>query len=107
MSDTQEAVWEVFHQQTRGEPHVHVGAIHAADAEMALLMAKEQYGRRQACVHLWVVRAEHIIATEYEDSDMFDHAVDKSYREAYGYDTTKRIQAHRERMKQDGGQTKP
>jgi len=40
MIDTQWPVFEVFHQQARGEAHVHVGAIHAPDAEMALLLAK-------------------------------------------------------------------
>ena len=57
MTDTQWPVFEVFHQQARGEPHVYVGSVHATDAEMALLLAKEQYARRQACVNLWVVPA--------------------------------------------------
>ena len=36
MPDTQWNVFEVFHQQARGEPHVHVGSIHARDGGMAL-----------------------------------------------------------------------
>ena len=88
--DTQWPVYEVFQQQARGEPHVHVGAIHAPDGESALVLAKEQYGRRQACVHMWVVPAEAIMATAYEDADIFEHGTDKSYREAFGYQTTKR-----------------
>lgn len=96
MSDSQWRVWEVFHQQARGDAHVYVGSVHAPDAEMALLLAKEQYGRRQACVNMWVVDARHIHHTEYSDSDMFSPGTDKSYREAYGYDTTKRIRAVRE-----------
>ena len=90
MTDTQWSVFEVFHQQARGEPHVHVGAIHAPDAETALILAKEQFGRRQACVNMWVVLAEAITATPYEDADIFQHGTDKSYREAFGYETTKR-----------------
>jgi ring-1,2-phenylacetyl-CoA epoxidase subunit PaaB len=90
MTDTQGRVFEVFHQRSRGEAHVHVGAIHAYDAGMALVMAKEQYGRHPTCVNLWVVDAEHIHATSYEDADMFAPAFDKSYREAFGYETTKR-----------------
>jgi len=92
MPDTQWKVFEVFHQQSRGEPHVHVGSIHAPDAEVALILAKEQYGRRQACANFWVVPTDAIKATPYEDSDMFDHGTDKSYREAFGYETTKRRQ---------------
>lgn len=91
MPDTQWTIFEVFHQQSRGDPHVHVGSIHAPDAESALMLAKEQFGRRQACVNLWVAPAEVITATRYEDADIFEHGCDKSYREAFGYETTKRV----------------
>jgi ring-1,2-phenylacetyl-CoA epoxidase subunit PaaB len=91
MTDTQWKIFEVFHQQARGEPHIHVGSIHAPDAEMALLLAKEQFARRQACVNLWVVPIECISASKYEDSDIFERATDKSYRESWGYKTPKTI----------------
>lgn len=90
MTDTQWRIFEVFHQQTRGEPHVHVGAVHAPDSDTALILAKEQYGRRQACVNIWVVPGDAITATAYEDADIWQHGTDKSYREAFGYETTKR-----------------
>ena len=93
MHDTQWRVFEVFHQSTRGEPHVHVGSVHAPDAETAVLLAKEQFSRRQACVNIWVVPADAVTATSYEDADMFQHGTDKSYREAFGYETTKRARA--------------
>ena len=93
MIDTQWPVYEVFHQQARGEAHVHVGSIHATDPEMALVLAKEQYARRQACVNLWVVPVEAITATEYEDSDIFERGTDKSYRETWGYKTPKTVRA--------------
>ncbi len=86
-------VYEVFHQQARGEPHVHVGSVHAPDDETALLLAKEQFARRQACVNLWVVAEDAITATDYDDSDIFEHGTDKSYREAFGYETTRRAKA--------------
>lgn len=91
MTDTQWPLFEVFHQQARGEPHVHVGSVHAPDAEMAILMAKEQYARRQACVNLWVVPAGAILATRYDDADIFDRGTDKSYRESWGYRTPKTV----------------
>lgn len=91
MTDTQWPVFEVFHQQARGEPHVYVGSIHAPDAEMALVLAKEQYARRQACVNLWVVPLEAITASRYEDADMFEHHTDRSYRESWGYQTPKTV----------------
>ncbi len=89
MTDSQLPVYEVFHQQARGEPHVYVGSVHAPDPEMALMLAKEQYARRQACVNLWVVPIEAITASDYEDDALFEHATDKSYRESWGYKTPK------------------
>lgn len=91
MSDTQGRIYEVFHQRARGEPHVHVGSVHAPDAGMALILAKEQFGRHPTCVNLWVVDAADIRATDYADADMFQPAVDKSYREAFGYDMSRRM----------------
>lgn len=89
--DTQWPVFEVFHQSARGEAHIHVGSVHAPDAEMALLLAKEQFARRQSCVNLWVVPVEAISATRYEDADIFEHVSDKSYRESWGYKTPKTV----------------
>jgi len=77
--------FEVFHQKSRGEHHIHVGSVHAPNAEMAILFAKEQYARRMKCANIWVVKTSDIHATEYQDEDMFLPATDKSYREAYGY----------------------
>lgn len=91
MTDTQLRIFEVFHQQARGEAHVYVGSVHAPDPEMALLMAKEQYARRQACVNLWVVPREAIFQTDYQDDDIFERGTDKSYREAWGYKTPKTV----------------
>ena len=103
MIDTQWKVFEVFHQQARGEPHVHVGSVHAPDAEMALVLAKEQYARRQACVNLWVVPAEAILATAYENDDIFERGTDKSYRESWGYKTPKTISHEATKRRSDEG----
>lgn len=86
MSDTQLHTFEVFHQSKRGEPHMHVGAVHAADAEMALMLARDQFARRLACVSLWVVPSDQITATPYEEAEAwFEPATDKNYREASGF----------------------
>lgn len=102
MNDTQWKIFEVFHQQARGEPHIHVGSVHAPDAEMALLLAKEQYARRQACVNLWVVPEGAITASRYEDSDIFERATDKSYRESWGYKTPKTIVEGKKVLRHEG-----
>ncbi len=84
-ADTEWPVWEVFQQQRRGDAFEHVGSVHASDADIAILMAKEQYARRGRCVQLWVVPSNAITATPLQDADLFEHATDKSYREAFGY----------------------
>lgn len=77
--------YEVFHQKSRGEHHVHVGIVHAPSPEMALIFAKEQYARRQKCVNLWVVKTQDVYSGSLEDQLVFEPAFDKSYREASGY----------------------
>ena len=83
--DTQWPEWEVFVQEKRGDCHVNVGAVHAPDAEMALILAKETFIRRQPCVNLWIVNTNHVHATAYEDSEMFQYAFDRSYRNTTGF----------------------
>jgi ring-1,2-phenylacetyl-CoA epoxidase subunit PaaB len=73
-------VFAVFRQDTKTDPHVHVGDVHAPDPEMALVLAKEQFARRDPCINLWVVRYADIAATAYEDADMLEPSTDKSYR---------------------------
>lgn len=90
--------FEVFHQKARGGQHIHVGCVHAPNADMALLFAKEQYARRMKCVNLWVVRTANVHASSYDDADMFEPATDKSYREAFGYKNKHLIQAFNEKQ---------
>lgn len=54
--------YEVFKQSREGEPHRNVGSVHAPDAEMALLNARDVFARRPACLSLWVVPATAILA---------------------------------------------
>ena len=83
--DTQWPEWEVFIQEKRGACHVNVGAVHAPDAEMALVLAKENFARRQPCVNIWIARTDHVVATAYEDEDMFKYTFDRSYRNTTGF----------------------
>jgi ring-1,2-phenylacetyl-CoA epoxidase subunit PaaB len=91
--DTPHDVWAVFLQARKRDPHIHVGDVHAPDAEMALVVAKENYARRDPCVCLWVVRAEQIHATTAYAAEMFEPAIDKSYR--FGGSYRKQQQVYR------------
>ena len=83
--DTQWEEWEVFVQAERGDNHEWVGAVHAPDPEMALILAKENFIRRQPCANIWIVNTKHVHATSYEDSAMFVPAFDRKYRLAAGF----------------------
>lgn len=88
--------YEVFHQKKRGDQHVHVGIVHAASAEMALLLAKEQYARRRQTTNLWVVKTRDVTATSYDDSDIFETTPEKTYREASDYYCMDRIRKYQQ-----------
>ncbi len=65
----------------RGLSHVHVGSLHAPDAELALRNARDVYTRRQEGVSIWVVKADDITASSPSEKDsFFDPAGDKIYR---------------------------
>jgi len=57
--------FEAFHQKKEGAPFVYVGPVHAPEADVAFLFAKEQYSRRFACSGLWVVPTAAITVTDY------------------------------------------
>ena len=52
--DTQWPRWEVFKQDRPDKPYEAVGTVHAPDAEVALLNARDVFVRRPECHSLWV-----------------------------------------------------
>lgn len=83
--------YEVFHQKKTGTQHIHVGIVHAPNAEMAIVFAKESFARRGATSNLWVVKSEDVTALDYSDSDIFDTTPEKTYRDAAFYKTRGKI----------------
>ncbi|MDL5038678.1 1,2-phenylacetyl-CoA epoxidase subunit PaaB [Comamonas resistens] len=74
-------LWEVFVRSKAGLDHKHCGSLHAADAAMAIQMARDVYTRRQEGTSIWVVPSAQIVASDPGDKDMFfDPAQDKVYR---------------------------
>jgi ring-1,2-phenylacetyl-CoA epoxidase subunit PaaB len=74
-------LYEVFVRGKRGLNHVHVGSLHAPDAEMALHNARDLYTRRNEGVSIWVVKAADITASSPGEKDpFFAPAADKVYR---------------------------
>jgi ring-1,2-phenylacetyl-CoA epoxidase subunit PaaB len=81
---TREREWplyEVFVRGKRGLNHVHVGSLHAADDQMAVLHARDVYTRRNEGVSIWVVRANAVTASSPDEKDpFFVPSGDKVYR---------------------------
>ena len=73
--DTQWPRFEVFKQDTAKKPHQAVGSVHAPDAEVALLEARNVFVRRPRAISLWVAPADAIFSMtkqELEKSPSWD-----------------------------------
>ena len=80
-------LFEVFLRGKRGLNHVHVGSLHAADADMALHNARDLYTRRNEGVSIWVVRSDAITASSPDEKDpFFAPSGDKVYRHPTFYE---------------------
>jgi len=67
MTSTQWTRFQVFVQSKSGEPHQDAGSVHASDAELALLNARDVFARRPECVSMWVVPADAIHSRTAEE----------------------------------------
>lgn len=84
--------WEVFHQEKRGKQAEHVGIVHASGPEMALMMAKEVFGRRGKTANLWVTKTSDVYTFNSEDEDIFSTTPEKLFREPATYKVRDRIE---------------
>ncbi len=90
--ELQGLLWEVFLQARAGEPHEHVGSLHAPDAGLALLHARDVYARRGPVASVWVVESERIVASAPADApSFFDPVDDKVYRHPQFYRTPRAV----------------
>jgi ring-1,2-phenylacetyl-CoA epoxidase subunit PaaB len=91
-------VFEVFRRERAGQPFQHAGSVEAPDARFAEIYAREQYGRRQESVALWLVpRAAVREVAEFPDE------FDLKYRRVDGYSIKTRLREARERAGADAG----
>ena len=85
-------IYEVFRQERKGQPFQHAGSLAAPDERFAEIYAREQYGRRQESVALWLVpRAAVSEIAEFPDE------FDLKYRRVDGYSIKTRLREARER----------
>lgn len=67
MSDTQWPRFMVFHKMNEEKPYIHNGTVHAPDVDMALLNARDVFGRRPYSVGMFVVLADNIFSKTIEE----------------------------------------
>jgi ring-1,2-phenylacetyl-CoA epoxidase subunit PaaB len=84
-------MWEVFVRARRGISHVHIGSLHAVDAESALQNARDVYTRRGEGVSVWVVLSSAISSFEPDDAIDYVDANEKMYRHATTYDIPEEV----------------
>jgi ring-1,2-phenylacetyl-CoA epoxidase subunit PaaB len=85
-------VFEVFRRERAGAPFQHAGSIAAPDERFAEIYAREQYGRRQESVALWLVPREALL-----EVTGFPDEFDLKYRRVDGYSIKTRLREARER----------
>jgi ring-1,2-phenylacetyl-CoA epoxidase subunit PaaB len=85
-------IFEVFRQERKGQPFQHAGSVVAPDGRFAEIYAREQYGRRQESVGLWLVPREAVT-----DVEGFPDEFEMKYRRVDGYSIKARLREARER----------
>jgi phenylacetate-CoA oxygenase PaaH subunit len=88
----QGTIYEVFRQERKGQPFQHAGSVAAPDEQFAEIYAREQYGRRQESVALWLVARDAV-----REIDEFPDEFDLKYRRVDGYSIKARLREARER----------
>lgn len=61
--------WEVFVKPKEGKPFQHEGIVHAPNAEMAFILAKETFTRRFTCTSLCVVDTRHVFVSPFTEGE--------------------------------------
>ena len=85
-------IYEVFRQERKGQPFQHAGSVSAPDGTFAEIYAREQYGRRQESVALWLVPRPAL-----REIDEFPDEFGMKYRRVDGYSIKARLREAREK----------
>ncbi|MFT6828666.1 MAG: ring-1,2-phenylacetyl-CoA epoxidase subunit PaaB [Roseivirga sp.] len=88
--------FEIFHLMKRGKHHKHEGSVFAKDFDDAMSVAKSEFQADKPVFNVWIVKSEHILASEEEDKDIWDTLKEKQYREAIDYKAADKIKAFKE-----------
>lgn len=99
------ATYEVFLKKDGKDEFRHAGALNAANAELALVMARESYARRAEGNLMWVVDRNDIVAS---DESFLQPNADKPHRHHDGKAVAARRKELREKQHEsDTGENQP
>lgn len=76
-------VYEVFRREKPGAPMMHAGSVGAPSPDLALIYAREIFGRRGESDALWI--APRSAFQLLDDQDILRPVLDRSHRTVEGY----------------------
>ncbi len=77
--------YEVFSKRTATSPIQHQFCLLAPNEEIALVMAQENFMRREPVVDIWVVKRDHIRSLDPAEKRSLARLDNKDYRTTKGY----------------------
>ena len=93
MTETFYQEFEVFSKRTPNAAFTHQFSLLAPNKEMALLMAQENFMRREPVVDIWVVKRADIRGMTPDEKLMLQRLDNKDYRTTKGYGYLKKKMA--------------
>ncbi|HEY9578206.1 MAG TPA: 1,2-phenylacetyl-CoA epoxidase subunit PaaB [Pseudobacillus sp.] len=93
--------YEVFSKRTPSSAFQHQFSLLAPNADMALIMAQENFMRREPVADIWIVNRKHIRAMDAEEKLTLGRLDNKQYRTTKGYGYLKKKWRHYEQQMLD------
>jgi ring-1,2-phenylacetyl-CoA epoxidase subunit PaaB len=93
--------YEVFSKRTPSSSFQHQFSLLAPNADMALIMAQENFMRREPVADIWIVKREDIRGLSLEEKQILQRLDNKDYRTTKGYGYLKKKWRHYEQQMLD------
>ncbi|WP_078380331.1 1,2-phenylacetyl-CoA epoxidase subunit PaaB [Sutcliffiella halmapala] len=88
--------FEVFSKRSHNSPMQYQFSLLAPNEELALVMAQENFMRREPVVDIWVVKRDNIRKMTQEERETLQRIDNKEYRNTKGYGYLKKKWRHYE-----------
>lgn len=93
--------YEVFSKRTPSSSFQHQFSLLAPNEDMALVMAQENFMRREPVADIWIVNRKHIRGMDAEEKRTLARLDNKDYRTTKGYGYLKKKWRHYEQQMLD------